>query len=51
MGIKERACMELPLVDVNTDTVSETWPLLLEAVKDAHFIALDLVCSLYEIKI
>ena len=37
--------MELPLVDVNTDTVSQTWPLLLSTVKNAHFIALDLVSS------
>ena len=35
--------MELPLVDVNSDTVSQTWPLLLLAVKQAHFISLDLV--------
>ena len=34
---------ELPLVDVNSDTVSQTWPLLLLAVKQAHFISLDLV--------
>ena len=35
--------MELPLVDVSSDTVSQTWPLLLLAVKQAHFISLDLV--------
>ena len=32
-------------MDVNRDTVPQTWPLLLEAVKHAHFIALDLVSS------
>ena len=33
----------LPLVDVNSDTVSLTWPLLLRAIDQADFIALDLV--------
>ena len=37
--------MSLPLVDVNSDTAVQTWPLLLEAVQKAHFIALDLVGS------
>ena len=37
--------MELPLVDVNKDTAGQTWPLLQLAVKQAHFIALDLVCA------
>ena len=35
--------MALKLVDVNSDSVSETWPLLLDSVEKAHFIALDLV--------
>ena len=35
--------LELQLVDVNSDSVSETWPLLLDSVEKAHFIALDLV--------
>ena len=34
---------ELQLVDINTETLSSTWPLLLRAVDHAHFIALDLV--------
>ena len=42
-GIKGR--MQLPLVDVHAETVSLSWPLLLEAVRDADFIALDLVNS------
>lgn len=33
----------LPLVDVNASNADTTWPLLLKAVKDAHFISLDLV--------
>ena len=37
--------MSLPLVDVNSDTAVQTWPLLLEAVQKADFIALDLVGS------
>lgn len=35
--------MELPLVDVNVETVKHTWPLLMDAVKRADFVALDLV--------
>ena len=36
----------LALVDVNLSNVSTTWPLLLAAVKNADFVALDLVsCS------
>lgn len=34
---------QLALVDVHTDTVADTWPLVLEAVQRASFIALDLV--------
>lgn len=37
--------LELRLVDVNSDSVSETWPLLLDSVEKAHFIALDLVTN------
>lgn len=37
--------MELELVDVNSDSASETWPLLLDSVEKAHFIALDLVTN------
>lgn len=37
----ERA--ELPVVDVNVDSASFSWPLLLRAVQEADFIALDLV--------
>ena len=40
----------LPLVDVNTDSAPETWPLLLEAVRGAHFIALDLVMLIYSLQ-
>ena len=35
--------VELPLVDVNVETVEHTWPLLTRAVKQADFVALDLV--------
>ncbi len=31
------------LVDINQSTVEETWPLLLTAVEQASFIAIDLV--------
>ena len=34
---------QLSLVDVHTDTVADTWPLLLRAIQAASFIALDLV--------
>lgn len=37
------AVEELPLVDVNVETVEHTWPLLLRAVEQADFVALDLV--------
>lgn len=33
----------LPLVDVNSSNAATTWPLLLDAIKDADFISLDLV--------
>lgn len=36
---------QLALVDVHTDTVADTWPLVLEAVQRASFIALDLELS------
>lgn len=37
------AVEELPLVDVNVETAEHTWPLLLRAVEQADFVALDLV--------
>lgn len=37
------AVEELPLVDVNVETAEYTWPLLLRAVEQADFVALDLV--------
>ena len=38
----------LALVDVNRETAVQTWPLLLEAVRAAHFTALDLVSDVHE---
>ncbi|CAI8028398.1 Target of EGR1 protein 1 [Geodia barretti] len=35
----------LALVDVDSESAPETWPLLLEAVRNAHFTALDLELS------
>ena len=35
----------LALVDVDSESAPETWPLLLEAVRNAHFTALDLVST------
>ena len=41
--VVKMAVEELPLVDVNVETVEHTWPLLLRAVEQADFVALDLV--------
>ena len=43
MRSRGKMAAELVLVDVNRETASRAWPLLLEAVRGAHFIALDLV--------
>ena len=41
--VVKMAVEELPLVDVNVETAEHTWPLLLRAVEQADFVALDLV--------
>ena len=33
----------LPIVDVNSTTVKEAWPLLLQSIEGADFVALDMV--------
>ncbi len=42
----EMAGSRLALVDVNLSNASTTWPLLLASVKNADFVALDLVSCL-----
>ena len=37
--------LRVAVVDVNGDTAEDTWPLLVEAVKAADFIAIDLEMS------
>ena len=37
--------LRVAVVDVNGDTAEDTWPLLVEAVKAADFIAIDLELS------
>lgn len=36
----------LALVDVDSESPKETWSLLLDAIRNAHFTALDLVSTL-----
>ena len=33
----------VPLIDVNTSTASVTWPLLLNSISSADYVAIDLV--------
>ena len=37
---------DLPIVDVNSATVKEVWPLLLQSIEAADFVALDMVTGL-----
>ena len=39
----EMAAARVPIVDVNSFTAVEAWPLILKAIERADFISLDLV--------
>ena len=43
--LRNKMAEVLALVDVDSESAPETWPLLLEAVRNAHFTALDLVST------